>query len=73
LTAEGAGGVLRAAVGIVHPVPAAIFAIELIAGLSAPLLLLRRRRDRARAYGYAVGGAIALLAIVILITTAAHR
>jgi hypothetical protein len=73
LTAESVGGLVRAAEGTLHPVSIVIFVIELLAGLGVPFLLLRDRDDRALAYGYTIGAAVALVAVAIVITTAAHR
>lgn len=73
LTAESAGGLVRAAEGSLHTAAIVIFVIELLAGLAVPLVLLRKRDDRARAYGYTAGAAAALVLAATLITTAAHR
>ena len=73
LTAEGAGGLVRAAEGSLHTVPIVIFVLEVLAGLAVPLLLLRDREDRTRTYGYTVGAAVVLVLAAILVTSAAHR
>lgn len=73
LAAEGTGGLVRAAEGTLHVIPIVIFVLELLAGLAAPLLLLRDRDDRTRAYGYTATAAGLLVLAAVLLTSAVHH